>query len=158
MISMRSLVAIGALSLLTIGCKPAAPADPAKAASAERAAQSRTDPRLPAGFSIYLGDDGRARDFSVAAAADGQIVTFSIIAKPIDVARFYEAQAVAAGLQVTGRVDAGDLANVDAHVPRTGPQSAENGVQTRTKPRSFGAVAVNKGEFTNVSLSFDVTP
>ena len=120
------------------------PADPAKAAAERVAAESRADPRLPAGFPIYLGSDG-ARDFELKdIPTGGKIATFSIIAKPLDVRAFYQARAIAAGMTITGRLDAGEIVSVEA--------AKEGGT-----PATFGATALQKGEYTNVTLMFDAT-
>ncbi|QJQ32670.1 hypothetical protein GV829_09590 [Sphingomonas lacunae] len=120
------------------------PQDPAKAAEAKMAAISRPDPRLPVGFPIYLGEDG-AREFVVEdVPTGGKIATFSIHARPLAVRNFYEERAKAAGMTIAGRMDGGEIVSVEAR--------KEGG-----NPRTFGATALQKGEFTNVTLMFDVT-
>lgn len=123
--------------------------DPAKLAEARRANQSISDPRLPAGFSIYSGERGEVREFQIGPAmpgSDGKVATFSVIAQPHIVRQFYEDQAVASGMVVEGRVNAGEFMSVDAR--RSGEGS----------PHTFSAAAVRKGEYTNVTLQFDVVP
>lgn len=144
MAKFRSLTLLALLPLAALTACNQTPADPAKAAAERMAEISRPDPQLPTGFPIYLGDDG-AREFTVKTVpTGGKIATFSIHAKPLDVRKFYEDQAVAAGMTISGRMDAGEIVSVEAR--------KEGG-----NPRTFGATALQKGEFTNVTLMFDVT-
>lgn len=136
------LALIAPLALL--GACNQTPADPAKAAAERVAEVSRADPQLPDGFPIFLGEDG-ARELVVKAVpTGGKIVTFSIHARPLDVRKFYEDRATAAGMTISGRLDAGEIVSVEARKPDG-------------SPRTFGATALQKGEFTNVTLMFDVT-
>lgn len=132
-------------ALLLVGCDAPPAADPAREAALHRAHVSQADPRMPAGFTIYRGEVGDVREFQIAPADSGQIATFSVIGRPGTIRQFYEDQAVAAGMQVIGRVSTGDFMSVDAR--RQGP----------AKPHTFSAMAVHKGEYTNVTLVFDVT-
>lgn len=132
-------------ALLLAACGPSAPADPAREAAQRRANVSQADPRLPTGFAIYRGEVGDVREFQIAPAGEGQIATFSVIGRPETIRRFYEEQAVAAGMQVIGRVSTGDFMSVDAR-----RQGAGN-------PHTFSMAAVHKGEYTNVTLMFNVT-
>lgn len=144
MTRLHSLRLIALLPLALLAACNQAPENPA-AVAAERVAQlSRADPQLPDGFPIFLGEDG-AREFVVKdVPTGGKIATFSIHAKPLDVRQFYEDRATAAGMTISGRLDAGEIVSIEAR--------KEGG-----NPRSFGATALRKGEFTNVTLMFDVT-
>ncbi len=147
----RHVCLLFATLLALSGCGPAPsdpPVDPVKAAAARRANMSITDPRIPSGFTIYSGNSGQVREFKilpVAAGQPGKVATFSVIGQPQVIRDFYEAQAVAAGMTVIGRVHAGELMSVDAR--RDGEGS----------PHTFSAMAVKKGQHTNVTLQFDVT-
>ena len=148
---MKRMFIAQCLTILTLaGCGPSATApDPAKTAEARRANVSITDPRMPEGFTIYVGETGRVQEFQIAAAGEGipgRIATFSVLARPNRVRDFYEAQAVARGMDIVGRVNANEVVSVDAR------QSGEG------TPHTFGAMAVKKGQYTNVTLMFDVTP
>ena len=139
----KYLLALVPLLVLT-ACEPSAPADPAKAAQQERAAMSVADPRLPTGFAIFTaGGDVQELDFSEPSTG-GKIFSFSIIASPQSVVQFYEAQALAAGMTYDGRLNAGEVLSYEA-------RKAEG------EPKTFGATATRKGEYTNVTLMFDVT-
>ena len=132
------------LPLALVAACNQAPQDPTKAAAERMAAISRPDPRLPDGFPIFLGDDG-AREFVVEdVPTGGKIATFSIHARPMAVRRFYEERATAAGMTIAGRMDGGEIVSVEAR-------------RDEGNPRTFGATALQKGEFTNVTLMFDVT-
>ncbi|MEQ1509342.1 MAG: hypothetical protein ABL909_02940 [Sphingopyxis sp.] len=132
-------------AMLLAACGPAAPADLVKQAEQRRANVSQTDPRMPNGFAIYRGEVGDVREFQIAPAGEGQIATFSVIGRPETIRRFYEDQAVAAGMQVIGRVSTGDFMSVDARRQGAGA------------PHTFSMAAVHKGEYTNVTLMFNVT-
>ncbi|MEQ1726125.1 MAG: hypothetical protein ABL882_09395 [Sphingopyxis sp.] len=132
-------------ALFVTACGPSTPADPAREAAQHRANISQADPRMPTGFTIYRGEVGDVREFQIAPAGNGQIATFSVIGRPGTIRTFYEEQAVAAGMQVIGRVSTGDFMSVDARA-----QGAGN-------PHSFSMAAVHKGEYTNVTLMFNVT-
>jgi hypothetical protein len=107
---------------------------------------SRPDERLPAGFPIYMGTGDGAKEVALMEPpTGGKIMTFSIVARPMDVRNFYEERATAAGMTISGRLDAADIVSVEATKPGG-------------TPHSFGATATRKGEFTNVTLMFDVTP
>ena len=140
----RIIAALLPIALLS-ACGPSAPANPAQEAAQHRANVSQADPRMPTGFAIYRGEVGDVREFQIAPAGDGQIATFSVIGRPETIRRFYEEQAVAAGMQVVGRVSTGDFMSVDAR--RTGAGN----------PHTFSMAAVHKGEYTNVTLMFNVT-
>lgn len=142
---MTRLVATLISALLLTACEPSAPADPAREAAQHRANVSQADPRMPTGFTIYRGEVGDVREFQIAPAGNGQIATFSVIGRPGTIRTFYEDQAVAAGMQVIGRVSTGDFMSVDARRPGAG------------NPHSFSMAAVHKGEYTNVTLMFNVT-
>jgi hypothetical protein len=133
------------LPLLAVAaCGPSAPADPVKAAEEQRAAMSIPDPRLPAGFAIYTAG-GAIQELDVAEPeTGGKVVTFSVVAPPQNILRFYEEQATAAGMSVAGRYNGGEVLSYEA-------RKAEG------EPRTFGATATRKGEYTNVVLNFDVT-
>ncbi len=135
-----------ALLLLLAACQPSAPADPAKADAAARAAQSRADPRIPGGIPIFLGRTGQITEFEIMDAGQGKIATYSVVARPWDIRDFYEAEGKARGYEVIGRVNGGMFQSVDMR-RLNGPA-----------PRTFSAMAVHKGEYTNVTLNFDVTP
>jgi hypothetical protein len=151
---------LAASALFLASCNSSADAPASKdGAESTTATAGRADPRLPAGFTIYTGEEG-AREFVIAPAGNGQMATFSVAAPAPIIRDFYERQAVANGMQVTGRVTSSDLANVDARREGTRadtPMRITEG-QSPPAPRTFGAMAVDKGPFTNVTLSFDVTP
>lgn len=145
--SARWIMLLPWLVLAACGSDQPAP-DPAKIAEARRASQSITDPRMPAGFDIYAGDSGQVREFHVGEeipGTGGKVITFSVLGQPHIIRQFYEDQAVAAGMAVTGRVNAGEFMSVDARREGDGA------------PRTFSASAVRKGEYANVVLQFDVT-
>ncbi|MEQ1687941.1 MAG: hypothetical protein ABL874_05160 [Sphingopyxis sp.] len=142
---MPRLAVLLAPALLLAACGPSTPADPAREAAQHRANVSQADPRMPTGFTIYRGEVGDVREFQIAPAGDGQIATFSVIGRPDTIRRFYEDQAVAAGMQVIGRVSTGDFMSVDARRAGAG------------NPHTFSMAAVHKGEYTNVTLMFNVT-
>ena len=130
--------------LILAACVPAAPADPVKAAQAQRAAVSMPDPRLPAGFAIFTnGGEVQELDFAEPQTG-GTIVSFSIIAPPQNILRFYEEQSTAVGMAVDGRYNGGEVLSYEA-------RKAEG------EPKTFGVTATRKGEYTNVVLNFDVT-
>lgn len=135
-----------ALLAMLAACQPSAPADPAKAEASARAAQSRADPRIPGGIPIFLGRTGQITEFEIMDAGQGKIATYAVIAQPWDVRNFYEADGLARGYEVIGRVNGGLFQSVDMR-RLNGPA-----------PRTFSAMAVHKGEYTNVTLNFDVTP
>lgn len=144
MATLRSVRLFALLPFAVLAACNEPPADPVKAAAERVGEVSRPDPQLPDGFPIFLGDDG-AREFTVKdVPTGGKIATFSIHAKPLDVRKFYEDRATAAGMTISGRLDAGEIVSVEAR--------KEGG-----NPRTFGATALRKGEFTNVTLMFDVT-
>lgn len=132
-------------ALLLTACGPSTPANPAQEEAKHRANVSQADPRMPTGFTIYRGEVSAVREFQIAPAGNGQIATFSVIGRPSTIRTFYEDQAIAAGLQVIGRVSTGDFMSVDAR-----RQGAGN-------PHTFSMAAVHKGEYTNVTLMFNVT-
>lgn len=139
----KYLLALVPLLVLT-ACEPSAPADPAKAAQEERAATSIADPRLPDGFAIFTaGGDVQELDFSEPSTG-GKIFSFSVIAPPQNILRFYEQQSTAVGMAVDGRYNGGEVLSYEA-------RKAEG------EPKTFGVTATRKGEYTNVVLNFDVT-
>jgi hypothetical protein len=127
--------------LLIAGCGDTAGED----AAAPKAALSRTDAALPSGFTLYTG----GRDIIGFSASEpetgGTVVTWSMIAEPGDVIRHYEAEALTAGLTYAGRLNGGEILSYEAR--RTG----------EGEPRTFSATVLKKGEYTNVTLNFDVT-
>lgn len=132
------------LPLVLVAACNQTPQDPAKAAAEKMAEVSRPDPQLPDGFPIFLGVDG-AREFAVREVeSGGKIATFSIHARPMAVRQFYEERAKAAGMTIAGRMDGGEIVSVEAR-------------RAEGNPKTFGATALRKGEFTNVTLMFDVT-
>ena len=134
------------LALLS-ACSGASSGDGAgKGDKAAEVKVSRPEPKLPKGFELYIGAEGDVREFTVLnPPTGGMIATYSLRAKPEDVVAFYEQVATKQGMVLAGRVSAPDFYNYDGR--------KEGG-----SPRTFGATAVAKGEFTNVSLAFDVTP
>jgi len=140
----RSLLALALPVMLLAGCQPGG--DPQKAAAEHLAEVSRADPRIPAGFKLYIGSDG-AHDFSIHDAGRGKIATWAVTDRPHDVTRYYEDEAVAAGFEVIGRVDAGDLTSLDV---RTKDADAAH-------RHTMSVMAADKGEFTNITLMYDVT-
>ncbi|MFM9978888.1 MAG: hypothetical protein ACKVOP_12705 [Sphingomonadaceae bacterium] len=131
--------------LILNACGPSAPADPVKAAQAERAAMSVADPRLPTGFSIFTGGGGDVQELDFAEpSTGGKIFSFSVIAPPQNILRFYEEQSTAVGMAVDGRYNGGEVLSYEA-------RKAEG------EPKTFGVTATRKGEYTNVVLNFDVT-
>lgn len=143
---MKSLAAVLAGSALVLAGCQATPAEKAREEQTSLAALSRTDARLPAGFTLYVGPDGNARDLTIAPAGSGFIATWGVAAKPEDVRAFYEQEAVRAGFTVTGRVSAEDYYSLDAR--RDGA----------AKPRTMSVTANRKDEYATVALKFDVTP
>lgn len=138
--------ALGAGLLLLTGCDAVGGASGQSQDKDARQPVSRADERLPAGFELYVGQRGDVREVTAMSPdTGGTIVTYSVRARPQDVVAFYEAAATAKGMDMAGRVSAAELYGYDAH--------KDGGT-----PHSFGVVAISKGEFTNVSLSFDVTP
>ena len=107
------------------------------------AAQGRADARLPQGFTLIEGSGG-IRDLSVAEAeGGGKNVAFATIVPPRDAIAFYEAQGSALGMIVAGRMTASDMIALN--------MQRETG-----SPRRFSVTASQKGEFTNISLMFDI--
>ncbi|MCC7394267.1 MAG: hypothetical protein IT553_05370 [Sphingomonadaceae bacterium] len=142
-----AMIVVGTLSMVLLAaCQPSAPTDPAKAAASARAAQSRSDPRIPGGIPLFLGRTGQITEFEILDAGQGKIATYSVDARPWDIRDFYEAEGLARGYEVIGRVNGGLFQSVDMR--------RLNGAA----PRTFSVMAVHKGEFTNVTLNFDVTP
>ena len=136
------LIAAAVPLALLAGCGDSQ--DPAKAAAAQHAAVSRPDPRLPQGFTIFLGDSG-AKEFTIMSPpTGGKIATFSVEGKPADVIAFYEREAQAAGMTYAGRMNGGEILSYEAR--------HDGGT-----PRTFSVTAHDKGANTNVTLSFDVT-
>ena len=137
------ILTLPAMLLCACGSEPGTST---RTATETAATMSRPDDRLPSGFPIYMGTGDGAKEVTVMEPpTGGKIMTFSSVARPMDVRNFYEERAVAAGMTICGRLDAADIVSVDATKPG-GP------------PHSFGATATRKGEFTNVTLMFDVTP
>ncbi len=135
----------GLLPLLLIaGCEASTPADPAKTRAEATAAVSRADPNLPAGFALFTGGTEVVELEAAEPSTGGKIVTYSITAPPREVVRFYEAQATAAGMTNAGSMNGAEILSYEA-------RKAEG------SPRTFGVTALQKGEYTNVTLNFDVT-
>ena len=112
---------------------------------APKVAMSRTDPALPAGFTLYTAG-GNILDYSATEPeTGGKVVTYSLIAPLDDVYRHYERESEAAGMTYAGRLNAGELLSYESR--RSG-----EGV-----PHTFSATVLKKGEYTNVTLNFDVT-
>lgn len=106
--------------------------------------RTQADERLPAGFTLINGGGG-IRDLSVEdAQGDGKIVAYATIVPPRDAVAHYEREAVAAGMTVIARMDAGEIRAVNAR--RTGGAA----------PHTISATASQKGEFTNITLMFDI--
>ena len=142
-----ALVLTAGVAALLAACGPTEPQDPVKAAAAERASLSRADPRMPGGFPIFLGPTGEVREFEIMpAGANGQIATFSVVARPWTIREFYEEEGVARGYEVIGRVNGGMFQSIDLRKVGEGT------------PHTVSVLAVHKGEYTNVTVNFDVTP
>ena len=141
---MNRYTALIVLPLLALaGCNSASA--PEEAEKAKSAAVSRPDERLPDGFTLYVGTSG-ARDFSIQRAGTGEIATWAVVAKPQDVTAFYEAQAVAAGFTVVGRVSAEDYYSVDTRRDGDG------------RPRTISVTTSRKDEYATVAFKIDTTP
>lgn len=108
-------------------------------------AVSRSDPALPAGFTLYTGGGDIVGYTASEPETGGTVVTWSLVAQPNTVIRHYEAEALAAGLTYAGRLNGGEILSYEAR--RNG-----EGV-----PKTFSATVLKKGEYTNVTLNFDVT-
>jgi hypothetical protein len=137
--SMR-LIALAPLLLLAAcgssGTEDAAPKQPV----------SRTDPALPAGFTVYLGTDG-TREFAVSRPETGGLVaTWTVIAEPEEVIRHYQRESLNAGMRYAGRLNGGEILSYEARRQGEGT------------PKTFSATVLRKGEYTNITLNFDVTP
>ena len=126
--------------LLIAACGPTAGDEPAP-----KQAVSRTDPALPAGFTVYLGSDG-TREFTVSEPdTGGTVVTWAMIADPTEIIRHYEREALASGMTYAGKLNGGEIISYEARREGEG------------NPRTFSATVLRKGEYTNVTLNFDVT-
>ncbi len=126
--------------MLVAACGPSASED-----SAPKVALSRADPALPAGFTLFTGGSDIVGYNASAPETGGTVVTWSMIAQPSDVIRHYETEALAAGLTYAGRLNGGEILSYEAR--RTG----------EGEPKTFSATVLKKGEYTNVTLNFDVT-
>ncbi|MFM6854091.1 MAG: hypothetical protein ACKOUM_08425, partial [Sphingopyxis sp.] len=115
---MKQLILFAAVPMLALaacgdtGAAPSTAAGGAGAGATGAAALSRADERMPHGMAVYVGQSG-ARDFSIQDSAQGQIATYAVAAKPHDVVAFYEDAAKKLGMTYNGRVDAGDIVNVE---------------------------------------------
>jgi hypothetical protein len=135
-----SIVALLPLALLA-ACSESAQTK----ATEQRIASTQVDKRLPAGFTIFHGGSTVRELAVVEPATGGKIVTFSIDAPLNEVMAHYRREADAAGLAYAGRMNGGEIMSYEARREGEGA------------PRKFGATALRKGEFTNVTLMFDVT-
>lgn len=133
---------IALLPLLVLAaCSPSGTGEDA----APKAAMSRPDPALPSGFTLYTAG-GNILDYAATEPdTGGKVVTYSLIAPLDEVYRHYERESEAAGMTYAGRLNAGELLSYESR--RSGP-----GV-----PRTFSATVLKKGQYTNVTLNFDVT-
>jgi hypothetical protein len=138
------LVALASLPVMVLsGCNIGGSETPAQQQQRQQAL-TRPDSNLPAGFDLYVGR-GEVREFAVGTQGEGKIISYSIIADPRDIVQHYERQATAAGMTYAGRVDGGENLSYDfTHRGAT--------------PHSMSVNTLKKGEYTNVSLYFDVTP
>jgi hypothetical protein len=103
---------------------------------------STDDPRLPEGFSLATGSGG-VRDLAVSGEPGGdQVISYATIAPPRFITQFYRQEATAARMTYAGQMDAGDMI-------------ATNFARTEGAPRRLSVSASKKGEFTNISLTFN---
>jgi hypothetical protein len=138
-----------AIIALSAGCLSVAACDLGGAgerANAERAVaasiRATAHEGLPAGFSLAAGRGG-IRDLSVADNDGAVIAAFATIASPRAINDHYRREAEAAGMTFAGQMEASDM--LVTNYRRDNPE-----------PRSLSVSALQKGEFTNVTLSFGV--
>lgn len=143
---MRWMVAGLAAAAMTLAACGERSAGGTTTKAAASTAASRPDPRLPDGFPIYLGATGARALEVMKTRQGGTIATFSVQATAAEVVGFYEDVSKRQGMAYAGRYD------TDSN------RSYEARRQGEGRPRTFGAVAIDKGEWTNVTLNFDVTP
>ncbi len=140
---MTRLLALAMIPMLALSACDRA--DPAKQAAERRAETAQADPRLPAGFTIFHGGSQVLELGMAEPPTGGKIFTYSINAPLGEVMAHYRREAEAAGMTYRGRMNGGEIMSYEARREGEG------------EPRSFGATALRKGEFTNITLMFDVT-
>jgi hypothetical protein len=113
-------------------------------AEREMAASLRgvADERLPDGFTLVNGRGG-IRDLAISTEGNTIIASFATIATPRAVTNHYRREAEAAGMTYAGQLEATDM--ISTNYQREDP-----------RPRTLSASALQKGEFTNITLSFDI--
>ena len=118
-------------------------------AQTRREQQSQTHAELPEGMRLYTGQRGTLAEFQANPAGrfGGKIITYSTIGMPWDIRDFYEEEGKRLGLQVIGRVNAGDFQSIDLRRPQGDAR----------KPHTISVMAVHKSDFTNVTINIDVT-
>lgn len=133
---------LGAALLLPACDSPAfrGPADPVVEAGLTGAA----DERLPEGFTLANGQGG-VRDLSISEENRVTIAAFATVAPPRAIIAFYRSEAEAAGMTYAGRVDAADMITLRM-------------AKADGDPYSIAITALRRGEFTNVTLMFNVVP
>ncbi len=120
-------------------------AEPVKQAADRQAQTAQADPRLPAGFTLYHGAAAVLELDMTEPPTGGRIFTYSTDVPLNEVMAHYRREADASGMAYAGRMNGGEIMSYEAR--RAGEGS----------PRTFGATALRKGEYTNVTLMFDVT-
>jgi hypothetical protein len=101
------------------------------------------DERLPEGFTIANGR-GDVRDLSVSSTGNTTIAAYATIGSPRAILQHYRREAEAAGMTYAGQMEAPDM--IVTNYRRADP-----------RPRTLSVAALQKGEFTNVTLSFGIS-
>jgi hypothetical protein len=100
------------------------------------------DERLPDGFTLANGRGG-IRDLSVSTTGNVSVVAFATVASPRAIMTHYRREAEAAGMTYAGQMEAADMI-------------ATNYRRDNPRPRTLSVAALQKGAFTNVTLSFGI--
>lgn len=126
--------------LLVAACGPTQDEEPAP-----KVAMSRADPSLPPGFTLYTGGGDVLELASSEPETGGKVVTWSITGEAEEVIRHYQRESIAAGMRYAGRLNGGEILSYEARRPGEGT------------PQTFSATVLRKGQYTNITLNFDVT-
>lgn len=135
--------------LLLSACNSGGSSNGETPAQSRREQQSQVNAELPEGMRLFTGQRGTLAEFQANPAGrfGGKVITYSTIGMPWAVRDFYEEEGKRLGLEVIGRVTAGDFQSIDLRRPQGDDR----------KPHTISVMAVHKSDFTNVTINIDVT-